>query len=329
MVALRCIDQADVSQELLPGVTAQGFRELGSYIFVAPLDGVELYIDEAPAEAVQVDGQSGWRWTPGFYAGVVIAELLSHSGQRLAEYRLDVAPEGSKLGEGVFHTLLEELRAFDPALLFGTEAAQASIGVSGEVTSPLLAYARLRRHSDALQAALRAVMVRPLTRLQRERVLVPAHRVRRLDAASAVGLLRRPATVAYLNDEIGDPDAQAPLFEVTQSLRHCRQPCQSRPGRGLAVGAATLPTGGGCARGVGARGRTSRYPDAAAATPGAKAGVSRRAVARPHAPAPRRSLRLDHPCRGDCRRFERNLRPSRLCTSLSVRLVVAPWGCSR
>jgi hypothetical protein len=223
MVALRCIDQADVSQELLPGVTAQGFRELGSYIFVAPLDGVELYIDEAPAEAVQVDGQSGWRWTPGFYAGVVIAELLSHSGQRLAEYRLDVAPEGSKLGEGVFHTLLEELRAFDPALLFGTEAAQASIGVSGEVTSPLLAYARLRRHSDALQAALRAVMVRPLTRLQRERVLVPAHRVRRLDAASAVGLLRRPATVAYLNDEIGDPDAQAPLFEVTQSLRHCRQ----------------------------------------------------------------------------------------------------------
>ncbi len=217
MVALRCIDQANVSQELLPGVTTLGFRELGTYFFVAPLDGVELYIDEAPAEAVQVEGQSGWRWTPGFYAGVVVAELLSRSGQRLAEYRLDVAPDGSKLGEGTFHTLLEELRAFDPALLLGTEAAQASIGVSGEVTSPLLTYARLRRHGDALQAALRAVMVRPLTRLQRERVLVPAHRVRRLDAASAVGLLRRPATVAYLNDETGGLDAQAPLFEVIHS----------------------------------------------------------------------------------------------------------------
>lgn len=217
MVALRYIDQANISQELLPGVTTQGFRELGSYVFVAPLEGVELFIDEAPAESIQIDGQAGWRWTPGFYAGVVVAELLTHSGQRLAEYRLDVAPEGSKLGEGVFHTLLEELRAFDPALLLGTEAAQASIGVSGEVASPLLAYARLRRHGDALQAALRAVVARPLTRLQRERVLVPAHRVRRLDAASAVGLLRRPATVAYLNDEIGDLDGQAPLFEVTQS----------------------------------------------------------------------------------------------------------------
>ena len=217
MVALRCIDQANVSQELLPGVTAQGFRELGRYFFVAPLDGVELYIDEAPAEAVQVDGLSGWRWTPGFYAGVVVAELLSRSGQRLAEYRLDVAPEGSKLGEGVFNTLLEELRAFDPALLLGTEAAQASIGVSGEVTSPLLAYARLRRYGDALQAALRAVVVRPVTRLRRERILVPAHRVRRLDAASAVGLLRRSTTIAYLNDEVGDLDVQAPLFEVTQS----------------------------------------------------------------------------------------------------------------
>lgn len=217
MVALRCIDQVNVSHELLPGVTASGFRELGTYFFVAPLDDVELYIDEAPAEAVQIEGQSGWRWTPGFYAGVVVAELLSSGGQRLAEYRLDVAPEGSKLGEGVFHTLLEDLRALDPALLLGTEAAQASIGVSGEVTSPMLAYARLRRYGDALQAALRAVIARPLTRLQRERVLVPAHRVRRLDAASAVGLLRRPATVAYLNGEIGDLDVRAPLFEMTRS----------------------------------------------------------------------------------------------------------------
>lgn len=217
MVALRCIDQANVSQELLPGVTTQGFRELGSYVFVAPLVGVELLIDEAPAESIQIDGQAGWRWTPGFYAGVVVAELLTHSGQRLAEYRLDVAPEGSKLGEGVFNTLLEELRAFDPALLLGTEAAQGSIGVSGEVTSPLLAYARLRRHGDALQAALRVVLIRPLTRLQRERVLVPAHRVRRLDAASTVGLLRRPETVAYLHGEIGDLDVLAPLFEVRQS----------------------------------------------------------------------------------------------------------------
>ncbi|HFF6191035.1 TPA: DUF2357 domain-containing protein [Stenotrophomonas maltophilia] len=217
MVALRCIDQANVSQELLPDVTVPGFRELGTYFFIAPLDGVDLYIDEAPAEAVQVGGQSGWRWTPGFYAGVVVAELLSHSGQRLAEYRLDVAPEGSKLGEGVFHTLLEELRAFDPALLLGTEAAQASIGVSGEVTSPLLAYARLRRNGDALQAALRAVMGHPLTRLQCDRALVPAHHVRRLDVASAVRLLRHPATVAYLNDDAGELNEKTPLIEATQS----------------------------------------------------------------------------------------------------------------
>jgi len=217
MVALRCIDQANVSQEVLPGVTTQGFQELGCYVFFAPLNGVELYIDEAPAETILIDGHHGWRWTPGFYAGVVVAELLSYSGQRLAEYRLDVAPEGSKLGEGVFNTLLEELRSFDPALLLGMESAQASIGATGDVTSPLLEYARLRRHGDALQATLRDVAARPLTRLQRERVLVTAHRVRRLDAASAIGLLRVPAAMAYLNGEAGDLDARAPLFEVTES----------------------------------------------------------------------------------------------------------------
>src|SRR5690606_34903341 len=152
-------------------------------------------------EPVRIDGAQGWRWQPGFYAGQVLAELVAVTGQRIAEYWLDVGPDQSKLGADVFTQMLDELYAFDPELLLGTEAAQASIGVSGEVASPLLAYARLRRYGDALLAGLKVVAKQPLTRLRRERALVPYHRVRRLDAASARNLLRRPDTAALLHGE--------------------------------------------------------------------------------------------------------------------------------
>ena len=218
MVALRCIDQEGVDRELRPGGTACGFRELGRYFFSAPVDGASLYIDEAPAEPARIDGVQGWRWQPGFYAGRVAAELVSSTGQRIAEYWIDVSPDEGKLGADVFGEMLDELYAFDPALLLGTEAAQASIGVSGEVASPLLAYARLRRYGDALLAGLGAVAKQPLTRLRRERALVPYHQVRRLDAASARSLLRRADTAAFLRRDTALAEGAVPLFDVMHSI---------------------------------------------------------------------------------------------------------------
>lgn len=218
MARLRCIDQAGVILELHPGTTTAGFRELGIYHFLAPIEGVALYVDEAPAEPVRIDEAQGWRWQPGFYAGQVLAELIAGNGQRVAEYFLDVGPDQSKLGADVFAQMLDELYEFDPELLLGTEAAQASIGVCGEVASPLLAYARLRRHGDALLAGLSAVTKQPLTHLRRERALVPYHRVRRLDASSVRSLLRRPDTAALLHGGGTSSDGVIPLFDVQHSI---------------------------------------------------------------------------------------------------------------
>lgn len=218
MADLRCIDQADAILELHPGTVTAGFRELGVYHFFAPIERVALYIDEAPVEPVRVEGAEGWRWQPGFYAGRVLAELVDGTGQRIAEYWLDVGPDQSKLGADVFIQMLDDLYAFDPELLLGTEAAQASIGVSGEVASPLLAYARLRRYGDALLTGLKAVAKQPLTRLRSERALIPYHRVRRLDAASARNLLRRPDTAALLRGEGALSAGAVPLFDVVHSI---------------------------------------------------------------------------------------------------------------
>jgi hypothetical protein len=224
MVVLRCIDEAGVVAELRPETIATGFNERSCYHIFAPVDGASLYIDEALAEPIRVEGIPGWRWQPGFYAGQVVAELVGNVGQRLAEYRIDVAPDDSKLGAEVFNDMLDELYAFDPRLLLGTEAAQASIGVAGEVASPLLAYARLRRYGEALLSALREVAALPLTRLKRERALVPYHRVRRLDAASARGLLRRPDTAAFIRGERALADGIIPLFDVVNSTENLDNP---------------------------------------------------------------------------------------------------------
>lgn len=218
MADLRCTDQKGAVLELRPGAVTSGFSELGVYHICAPIDGVALYIDEAPVELVRLDGVEGWRWQPGFYAGQVSAELVGSTGQRIAEYWLDVGPDQSKLGSDVFLQMLDELYAFSPELLFGAEAAQASIGVSGEVASPLLAYARLRQYGESLVAGMKAVAQQPLTRLRSERALMPYHRVRRIDAPSARNLLRRPDTVALLRAEGMLGAGGVPLLDVMRSI---------------------------------------------------------------------------------------------------------------
>jgi hypothetical protein len=223
MVALLCIDESGVEEQLLPSALSVGFRECGSYRFIPPIDGASLYVDEALLESVDHNGTTCWRWEPGFYAGRVVAELVGPSG-RLAEYCFDVAPDDRKVGADVFDQMLDELYAFDPALLLGTEAAQASVGVEGEVASPLLAYARLRRYGDALLAGLRTVATQPLTRLRRERALVPYHRVRRLDTASARSLLRRPDTAAFLRGDCALAEGAIPLFDVVLSTDNLDNP---------------------------------------------------------------------------------------------------------
>ena len=216
MALLHCIADG-IKVELRPGDVSPGFRERCDYFFSSPVDGATLYIDEAPAEVLRKDGQKGWGWQPGFYAGQVVVELVSDKGQPLAKYMLDVAPDDSKLGNDIFGRMLGELFECNPALVFGAEAAQTEIGVSGSALSTLLEYARLRRYSEAFLSALKAVTERPLTRLRRERALVPYHQVKRLDVASVRGMLRRPGNAVLLLAGGAPDNGEVPQFDVTRS----------------------------------------------------------------------------------------------------------------
>jgi hypothetical protein len=195
-----------------------GFRELEPVCFTIPSGGGwRLYIDDAPAEVDRINGQEVWTWTPGFFAGLVRAEICSSEGAVRALFGLDVSPDPSKLGSEIFSRMLEEIRDENPALLLGREPASTWIGDCGDTTSALLQFARLREHGEALVEALRAIREAPIRTSTADRVRVAPHLAKRIDRRSILAALLSPRSLAFLASiQAGDeaPNAERVEFEV-------------------------------------------------------------------------------------------------------------------
>jgi hypothetical protein len=234
MITLICTDQASVQFQLVPGEFCSGFREMGVYEFSSLPTGASLYIDDELIEPVNTLDGPRLQWQPGFYAGAVSAEVLDSAGICLSAYRIDVSPDDSKLGADLFQRMLDEIRQFDPALVLGAEAAQAHIGVAGEVSTLLLQYARLRHHSDALLKSLHSVASRPLTRLRYEYQRVPLQRIRRIDPGSARRLMRHPEISAVLRKSPALGARSSPV-EVMQSFEDLDNPANRALATSLAA----------------------------------------------------------------------------------------------
>lgn len=232
VVILYCRDETGEHLEVPAGAVGTGFRERKNYFFTASLPGGRLFIDEAPLATTDQEGQTGWVWQPGFYAGQVVAELMDASGKLIAEFRLDVSPDESKLGADLYEQLVNDLLVFDPKLLFGVEHAQTRIGTEGEYSSPHLSYARLRKYGPALVRSLLAVAMRPLTRLDHERALKPLQEVRRLDRLSMAKARQNPKALSLLLGAGGDGGRhEQVLFDVN----HSRESFDNPANRALGV----------------------------------------------------------------------------------------------
>lgn len=182
---------------LTPGKTVTGFKENRCYTIALPSSGHTLVIDDQ--EFRSDDGMV--RWTPGFFAGAVAAELLDPSGRTVESYRLDVSPDPDKLGSDVFRSMLEDLWAFDPALVIGTEPSTRNVGITGAYESDWLTYARLRRYADDYLAALARIAVHPLRELRMRREHVPLTRVRHADRLTGLSIQRQPVLLAAVQEE--------------------------------------------------------------------------------------------------------------------------------
>lgn len=215
MVTINCLCSNGTRLEISPDTHNAGFSELSTYYFIVLKDWA-LYVDDVRLEVVNWQGEAVWRWKPGFYAGEVMAELLDERQERVGVYRLDVSPDSKKLGSDTFASMVNELLDFDPALLFGTEDTQVSIGSESALTSPHLQYSRLRRYGDRLIAGLHQIIKKPLTTLRRERALVSAHTVKRLDTTGIRRGFSSPSGRALLHPEVSEkPSLNTVRFDVS------------------------------------------------------------------------------------------------------------------
>jgi hypothetical protein len=196
-----------------------GFHESRSYEFLKPELGWSFLVDDEPLSD-SPSARDAWTWEPGFFAGEVTAELIRPDGSPAARYLLDVSPDPAKLGREVFSSMVAQLWAEDPALVFGTEPATAPTGELGTYEDPWLAFSRFRRYAPAFLAALNHVHARPRRTLRARREGVPMHQVRRVDRTTATAVARTPAVALFLDGAGEEPRGidtrlDVPLVEET------------------------------------------------------------------------------------------------------------------
>ena len=149
-----------------------GFREKQKVVFHGPSvakkdNSWRMLIDDAP---LTPDRPGVWPWEPGFYAGEVEATLQDATGACRGRWRLDVSPDGRKLGRDTFEQMLKELFEYDPTLILGTEPARRQFGVLGKHQDPVIEFLRLRHHAEDIKQSLRALLQEPLRSLRTRRI---------------------------------------------------------------------------------------------------------------------------------------------------------------
>ena len=160
-------------------------REKGNYLFELNesqgASGADLLIDDAPLEALRAKDPetTRWRWSPGFHAGTVEAELhLPGIGRRRFEVITD--PDLRKLTRGDFDEMVREILE-DTFALFALSGFRRSVarGAGGR-PPPIARLEFLRSRVDDLEEVLRAIVRNPRRVLTAEETAVPYHRAVRV-----------------------------------------------------------------------------------------------------------------------------------------------------
>src|ERR1700722_6857081 len=122
-----------------PGIV----QETGSYVFelrdTPEASSAELLLDDRPLEGLRASasGAARWRWSPGFHAGTIEAELrLPGSSPRRFEVVSD--PDLRKLTREDFYVMVREILE-DTFALFSLSSFRRSIAHGTGVRPPAIA----------------------------------------------------------------------------------------------------------------------------------------------------------------------------------------------
>ena len=168
-----------------PEAVASGvIHEAGSYLFelrgTADAAGADLVIDDTPLEALRapVADAARWRWSPGFHAGLVEAELRI-PGNAPRRFEIITDPDRRKLARAEFDVMVQEILA-DTFALFSLSGFRKGVARGFGGNPPAIARLEfLRSRVDELEAIVAAIVRNPRRRLAAEEAIVPYHRASR------------------------------------------------------------------------------------------------------------------------------------------------------
>jgi len=159
-------------------------HETGNYLFdlrdSPGAESAELRIDDRPLEALRVPGSGAarWRWSPGFHAGHVDAELRL-PGRSPLRFEVITDPDRRKLTREDFDGMVREILE-DTFALFALSGFRRSIGRGRGNQPPAIARLEfLRSRIDELASVIAAIVRNPRHMLRAEEMLVPYHRATR------------------------------------------------------------------------------------------------------------------------------------------------------
>jgi len=170
-------------------------HETGSYLFElrdsADAPSADLVIDDLPLEALRspAPDRARWRWSPGFHAGTVEAELWV-SGRISRHFEVVTDPDRRKLARAEFDIMVQEVLA-DTFALFSVSAFRKGVARGFGDKPPAIARLEfLRSRIDELEAVVETIARSPRHRLTAEQDVLPYHRAARATGIEIVRSLR-------------------------------------------------------------------------------------------------------------------------------------------
>ncbi|MCJ2032706.1 DUF2357 domain-containing protein [Methylobacterium sp. J-068] len=142
--------------------------------------GAELALDDHTLEALRAPAadMARWRWSPGFHAGTVEAELrVPGSGPRRFEIITD--PDRRKLTRDAFDAMVREIIEDTFALFSLSSFRKAVARGAGNRPPPIARLEFLRSRIGELEAVVALIERHPRRRLGLEEVTLPYHRATR------------------------------------------------------------------------------------------------------------------------------------------------------
>ena len=157
-------------------------HETGSYLFElegAGADASILLIDDTPLEALRSarPDRARWRWSPGFYAGAVEAELRL-PGRAPRRFEIVTDPDRRKLTRLDFDAMVREILD-DTFALFSLSGFRQGIARNTRRPPPVARLEFLRSRIAELESAVAAIERNPRRMLTAAEVPVPYHQAHR------------------------------------------------------------------------------------------------------------------------------------------------------